>query len=311
MLLRRATLRLLCTIFTVPAALAPYAPGASGGTSSMHAARVEMRAVLARVARWGCQYQNIDVQSIGASPLDLIVVEPIVDAATGRIASAEEMQVLKRKPTGDRRLVLAYLSVGAAEEYRPYWSPDWKTGPAPVWLGSESSEWPRSYSVRYWHPEWRKLVIEALVRLVDAGFDGVFLDRVDAFNDWRGIHARALPDMADFIVEIGETARRRNPGFLLVGQNAEPLLTSRRYLDAIDAVSKESFLTGLRGHEVPNSPSDIEWSLHYLRPARSEGLTILAIEYLDDALLIAAATDRYLRLGFVPFFGNRLLDRLP
>jgi len=221
------------------------------------------------------------------------------------------MKALKRKPNGGRRLVLAYLSIGAAEEYRPYWSPRWSDGPAPEWLGSKSLEWSMSYSVRYWHPEWQRIVLDAAVRLADAGFDGIFLDRVDGFQDWRGIRPSAMQDMADFVAKIAQATRSRYSGFLLVGQNAEPLLASKRYLDAIDGVSKESLLTGLRGQGVPNSNADIEWSLQYLRRARNAGLTILAIEYLDDAPLLAAATSEYLRLSFVPFFGNRLHDRLP
>ncbi len=279
--------------------------------SSMDAERVEMRRVLASVARWGCQYQKIDLQAIADSRLDLIVIDPIVDAAAGRGPNLEEMKSLKRKPNGGRRLVLAYLSIGAAEEYRPYWSPHWRDGPAPEWLGPESLEWSRSYSVRYWHPEWQRIVLDAAMRLVDAGFDGIFLDRIDAFQDWRDIRPSAMRDMADLVTKIAQATRSRNSGFLLVGQNAEPLLASKRYLDAIDGVSKESLLTGLKGQEVPNSNADIEWSLQYLRRARNAGLTIFAIEYLDDAPLVAAATSEYLRLGFVPFFGNRLLDRLP
>jgi len=279
--------------------------------SSMDAERIEMRKVLAGVARWGCQYQKIDLQAIAASRLDLIVIDPIVDIEAGRAPNPEEMQLLKRKPNGGRRLVLAYLSVGAAEEYRPYWSPRWRDGPAPEWLGSESLEWSRSYSVRYWHPEWQRIVLDAAVRLSDAGFDGIFLDRVDAFQDWSGIRSSAMQDMADLVAKIAQATRSRNSGFLLVGQNAEPLLASKQYLDAIDGVSKESLLTGLKGQGAPNSNADIEWSLRYLRRARDAGLTIFAIEYLDNASLVAAAASEYLRLGFVPFFGNRLLDRLP
>jgi cysteinyl-tRNA synthetase, unknown class len=308
--LGNAVLRVLCAA-AVPAPFIGHQSAASKDLASMQAARVEMRALLERVGRWGCQYQNIDVQSIAASSLDLIVVEPIIDPATGRLASTEEMRLLKMKGDGKRRLVLAYLSVGAAEEYRPYWSADWKAGPSPPWLGAESREWPRSYSVRYWHPEWRDIVMQASVRLADSGFDGVFLDRVDAFQDWHKMRASALDDMAELIRAIADAVRSRNPAFLLVAQNAEPLLASPRYLETIDAVSKESLLTGLRGHEIPNSTEDITWSLGYLRLAQKEGLKILAIEYLNDASLIAAAAAQYAKLGFVPFFGDRLLDRLP
>ena len=106
-------------------------------------------------------------------------------------------------------------------------------------------------------------------------------------------------------------ARARNPGFLLVGQNAEQILVDQRYLDAIDAVSKESLLTGLQGEQVPNSREDVEWSLARLLPAKSAGLTILTIEYLHDSSLAERAAKEHASYGFVPFFGSRLLDRLP
>jgi cysteinyl-tRNA synthetase, unknown class len=311
MRLRDVFLGLVCAIAAVPPAFSPLRSAGANSLPSAQGARDDMRAILARVGRWGCQYQNIDVASVAASPLDLIVVDPIIDPASGRTPSSEEMRLLKRKGNDERRLVLAYLSVGAAEEYRPYWSADWKGSASPPWLGVESREWPRSYSVRYWHPEWQRIVIDASVRLVDAGFDGLFLDRVDAFHDWRMSRPSALEDMADFIAQIADAVRSRKPGFLLVGQNAEPLLASQRYLDAIDAVSKESLLTGLTGHAIPNSTEDIAWSLGYLQLAQEAGLTIFAIEYLSDTSLVAAATAQFLQLGFTPFFGNRLLDRLP
>ena len=58
-------------------------------------------------------------------------------------------------------------------------------------------------------------------------------------HDWRMSRPSALEDIADFITQIADATRSRKPGFLLVGQNAEPLLASQRYLDAIDAVSKK------------------------------------------------------------------------
>lgn len=275
------------------------------------AARQVARQRLAAVERWGCQYQNIDLTRLAASPLDLVVIEPVVDGATGRTATREEIAALKVKPDGDKRLVLAYLSIGAAEEYRTYWRAEWKGDARPEWLGTESAEWPRSYSVRYWHPAWQSIVLDALMRLVEAGYDGVFLDRVDAFHDWREDRESVQADMVALVSELARTARARNPAFLIVGQNAEQLLADRRYIDSIDAVSKESLLTGLRGEQLPNTRDDIEWSLSYLLPAKAAGLSILTIEYLHDHRLVEQAADEHKAYGFVPFFATRLLDRMP
>lgn len=38
--------------------------------------------------------------------------------------------------------MLVYLSVGEAEDYRPYWKAAWKKRP-PAWLGSSNSAWLR------------------------------------------------------------------------------------------------------------------------------------------------------------------------
>lgn len=276
----------------------------------MHPERIEARARLAQVLAWGCQYQNIEPDRIAGSLLDLVVIDPILDGATGRAADRSDVEGLQRKPDGSRRLVFAYLSVGAAEEYRPYWQAAWRSAPPP-WLGPANPDWPLSYSVRYWHSEWRQLVSESLMRIVDAGFDGVFMDRVDGFHDWRHKGDTVLDDMADLIADLAGRARKARPGFLMIGQNAEPLLRRQKYVAAIDGVSKESLLTGLQGEGNANRDDQIDWSMIYLVPAQNAGLTVLAIEYLQSPSDIATVGARHRDLGFIPFFATRLLDRLP
>ncbi|WP_292514765.1 MJ1477/TM1410 family putative glycoside hydrolase [Methylobacterium sp.] len=262
------------------------------------------------VERWGCQYQRIEPGSIAASDLDLIVVDPIVE---GERLDAQGISALRAKPGGGKRLVLAYLSVGEAESYRAYWKAGWREAP-PSWLGPENPRWPGSFAVRYWQTEWRNVLLGeegTFEAILSAGFDGVFLDRVDAYGDWRGRGVQAQRDMIDLVTTLSSTAKARHPGFLMIAQNAEPLLTNEAYCGAIDAVSKESLLYNLHGEGVANSDADIQWSLTYLEKAQARGLPILAIEYIDDTVSRLKARARLTRLGFVPFFGNRLLDRLP
>lgn len=263
-----------------------------------------------RVSRWGCQYQNIDLDAVARSDLDLIVLDPIVEG--NRLQIADDSP-LRRKPGGARRLVFAYLSVGEAESYRPYWRASWRTE-SPPWLGTENPHWPGSFAVRYWDPAWRDLVLGpdgALDRVIAAGFDGVFLDRVDAYGDWPGEGLRAQRAMSALVQSIAERLRARTPKGLIISQNAEPLLADASFREAIDAVSKESLLYNLRGPGQPNTEEDVAWSLHYLKQAQSAGLPVFAIEYLDDPALCAKALARLTALGMVPFFGRRLLDTLP
>ncbi|MFM1816036.1 MAG: hypothetical protein RLZ98_2731 [Pseudomonadota bacterium] len=279
--------------------------------AEIQSARAEQRAALNAVARWGCQYMNIDLEKLAQSPLDLVVIEPIVDPAAGRAATRGEIAKLKRRPDGRRRIVLAYLSVGAAEEYRSYWRAEWKKGAAPGWLGTENPEWPRSYAVRYWHDEWRALLTGAILRLVEAGYDGAFLDKVDGFHDWHGKRPTAMADMVRLIEAIAGAARKQQPGFILVGQNAEQLIANPAYLATIDAISKESLLYGLHGPGVMNRQEDRAWSLNYLRSAKQFGLPVFTIEYIDDAAAREYAATQHKSMSFTPFFGSRLLDVQP
>jgi len=113
---------------------------------------------------------------------DLLIIDAFFE---GRPLSATEISSLKVKSRGGERLVIAYMSIGEAEDYRYYWKDDWKDDP-PSWLDEENREWEGNYKVRYWDPEWKDLILgneEAyLDRIMEMGFDGVYLDLIDAYE---------------------------------------------------------------------------------------------------------------------------------
>jgi cysteinyl-tRNA synthetase len=77
------------------------------------------------------------------------------------------------------------LSIGEAEDYRYYWQTDWRTG-NPSWIAEENPDWEGNYKVKYWEPEWQDIIYgnnnSYLIRILGAGFDGVYLDIIDAFE---------------------------------------------------------------------------------------------------------------------------------
>ncbi len=99
--------------------------------------------------------------------------------------TSEQISGLKTKATDGSRLVIAYMSIGEAEDYRSYWDSTWNVNP-PSWLAKENPDWPGNYKVRYWDEEWRAIIFGSdesiLGYIVDAGFDGVYLDIIDAFE---------------------------------------------------------------------------------------------------------------------------------
>ncbi len=122
------------------------------------------------------------VADLDSTGYDMLVMDLF---CAGGMLGPGEVAELQSKPGGGRRLVLCYMSIGEAEDYRWYWQPGWTTDP-PSWLGSENPSWPGNYSVEYWDPVWQAIIFGSpdsyLDRILAAGFDGVYLDKVDAFE---------------------------------------------------------------------------------------------------------------------------------
>jgi len=77
------------------------------------------------------------------------------------------------------------MSIGQAENYRFYWQPEWNSD-KPAWLDAENPNWEGNYKVRYWEKEWQDIIFgndsSYLKKIIDADFDGVYLDIIDAYE---------------------------------------------------------------------------------------------------------------------------------
>ncbi len=77
------------------------------------------------------------------------------------------------------------MSIGEAEDYRYYWNTSWTSNP-PDWLAAENPDWPGNFKVQYWHQDWQDIIFgnnnSYSKKIIDAGFDGVYLDIIDAFE---------------------------------------------------------------------------------------------------------------------------------
>jgi cysteinyl-tRNA synthetase len=296
---------------------------------------------LANVKTWGYQLQRVDPAEIAASPYDLVVIDYSRNGKEAGRFTPSEVKLMQEKPDGSRRLVIAYMSIGEAEDYRFYWQRGWSE-PAPIrqsqneaetkelpekfetvrvprliapsWLGRENERWRGNYHVRFWYSGWQDLIMHSedsyLSRIISAGFDGVYLDRVDAYYDIERDTESAKDWMVSFVAELATIARQKKPGFIVIPQNAEELLGEQRYLAAIDGVAKEDLLYGSDGDGERNSDSRIAQSSKKLEAATAMGLTVLAVEYLSDATKLERADKELRSRGLIPYFGPRGLDRL-
>jgi cysteinyl-tRNA synthetase len=123
------------------------------------------------------------ISDVTARNYDLMIMDLFFN---GRITfNASEINQLKNKSNGGKRLVLAYLSIGEAEDYRYYWQTRW-TNQKPDWLLDENPDWKGNLKVKFWNKEWQSIITgndsSYLHMIMKADFDGVYLDRVDAFE---------------------------------------------------------------------------------------------------------------------------------
>ncbi len=249
-------------------------------------------------------------QRLASCGREWLVLEPAVDSGAGAAGrwSHGELDAIRAAYPGRR--LLSYLSIGEAEDYRDYWVRAWdarrdgQPDPgAPRWLLPQNPEWKGNYRVRYWSPEWQALVLAELDRCFEAGFDGLYLDLVDAFENFEydasrreWIEHRTNPetgrtyrrDMVDWVRRIAQRARERRPAAILVAQNGEALLADPDFREAIDAVAIEDLWSN--GHRRHN-PNEVAHRLAGVRPWRDAEGIVFVIEYAMRADLRAVVLE--------------------
>ena len=82
------------------------------------------------------------LDALAATDYDLFILDLFYDDTA---LTPEELATLRTKPGGGSRLLIAYMSIGEAEDYRYYWQPGWQPG-SPSWLEAENPVWDGSTS---------------------------------------------------------------------------------------------------------------------------------------------------------------------
>lgn len=280
-------------------------------------AKAGLRPLLAAKS-WYYHLDRTDKDVIRRSDADLLVIDYATSGGRNPF-SKTDVDDMRTRRDGSKRLVVSYLSVGEGETYRWYFKDEWlsdEKSKRPSWLGAPNCAWPGAWSIRFWEDGWKDIVYRGkdsyLKRIIDAGFDGVYLDRVDIFEQFPagkdGAPRDAQAAMVDFVIELAETARGLKPGFLVIPQNGEPLLNSKRYRRVIDGLGKEDLLFGTAGTQVRNKAEDIKWSYDRLAKLIGDYKPVFAVEYLVTREAIAYATLELRERGLVPTFQDRSLD---
>ena len=122
------------------------------------------------------------INAVKATNYDLIIMDLFLNDEQFTMA---EISDLKNKANGGKRLVICYMSIGEAEDYRYYWNSAWNAN-KPNWIAAENPDWPGNFKVQYWNSDWQNIIYKNsdsyLSRILNSGFDGVYLDIIDAFE---------------------------------------------------------------------------------------------------------------------------------
>ena len=257
---------------------------------------------------------NLDqetVDEISESAHDMVVIDFITSEENNTDYPLQ--QVIAQWHQADTpKLVIAYIDIGEAEVYRTYWQPVWGIGD-PNWIaGADPDGWEGNYPVAYWYDEWREIWLGSdgyLQAILDAGFDGVYLDWVEAYSDENvlkiasqdGVDARQ--EMVYWVGDIAEFGRNQNEDFLVIAQNAAELAEDDSYVQIIDAIAQEQiWFDGGADNDppgdcpLPRTEDDVDTDAYYqsLSPACQrqydefpESTLHVSSEWYLDYLLLA------------------------
>lgn len=248
------------------------------------------------------QLQDINDTEIANSPFDIIVTAFSKDVTVDKNLTDLNLKLLHDK----NKTVLCYLSIGEAADYMPYFKHEWidengmPNDNAPAWLGNENPEWEGDYKVRFWYGQWYEEYLKPLLeKIINSGFDGVYLDIVDGYEYWAdsdnytdygGVEKLLEGDpindenlsanrMIDLIVKISTYAKSKNPQFLIVPQNALKIITydyRNLYFEHIDGVGLESLFYN------ETKPQNYKYRLSLAKKFKQNGKFVLVTDYVDD-----------------------------
>jgi cysteinyl-tRNA synthetase len=250
------------------------------------------------VDNWMYQLQDAVASSIEATAFQIAVIDYSRNGEESGRYSDTEMTAMK---SGGRK-VLAYLSVGEAEDYRYYFDQRWiswiegqPTSAAPCWLGRTNPDWEGNYKVQYWSEDWQRIVLDYLDRIIEDGFDGVYLDIIDAFEYWSDRdngegywieESLAAERMIGLVGRIARHAREEKgkADFYIIPQNGERIFnydSTSTYLDTISGIGIEDlYYDGAAA--IPAAATAARNNL--LSGVKSAGKPVLVVDYVDRGI---------------------------
>lgn len=274
---------------------------------------------------------NTEIDELAVTDYDMLIVEPGFNFTESPYDVNYLVNNLKTKKNGDKRILLAYIDIGQAEDYRTYWKSDWiaPTGNAagsPDFLVTVDPDgWSGNYPVAYWDTIWQNIWLQdggLIDQITDFGFDGVYLDWVEAYDDdLVRVAANAKgknpeDEMISFVESIKEKGKISNTNFLVIAQNAPYLLDANPnlYGSIIDGVATEDTwfygegdsewdepeAGGLKGGERHKGDYSTKNRIVQNEKYLSAGVPVFTVDYCLSSRNAKSTYRKSRKYGFIP-----------
>jgi polysaccharide biosynthesis protein PelA len=213
---------------------------------------------------------------------------------------------------GPSSRLLGYISMGEVERSRPFVTRLQRAGA----LRAPNPNWPDARYVDLRHPLWRTLLLDTIIpRILNKGFDGIFLDTMDNAEAMERQDPKGNAGMVAAGARLIRAIRQRYPKCAI--------MLNRGYAMLPDVASRIDFVLGeamaTRWNFTRNayemvSESDWVWQATRLRAAKriNPSLVLTTLDYWDpaDARTVAELYSRSRAADFHPYVATLSLNRL-
>jgi len=265
---------------------------------------------------------NLD--AMAKSGYDMLVVDnvrSVMDTTGYNMAKAVRKLKSSHSASGGHKIVVAYINIGEAEDYRWYWQDSWRVG-NPDWIEVEDPDgWDGNYPVNFWHPKWKAVIYDYIDMIAADGFDGLYLDWIEAYDVDQVANAAdaerkdAKKEMIRFVCEIYRKARES--GMYVIAQNAAELGAYPEYLSCLDGEGQEAIWfdgSGDPDHgkegDAKTDPEDTSYYIKALRQFQNAGLPVFSIDYAEEQHTANEVYHNARAQGYISYVTIRSLSAL-
>lgn len=276
--------------------------------------RVEFKLADEKIDDFAYWLDDINKKEIKNSKYDLIIIDYSADGSEEEEFSKDDVEYMKS--TGDmKKLLISYISIGEAEDYRYYWEDSWDNDEdgepdsgAPPWLDEENPDWEGNYKVKFWMPGWQNIIYDYLDHIMDVQFDGIYMDLIDAYEYYEDDYPNSDWFMINFVENISDYVKsKESKDFLVFVQNGDNLLKNSTYLKHIDGIGSEDLFFD---DDDVTDDDDRDDRIKNLNKALKKEKTVLIIDYPTNWFNIYSFYVNCVNNGFLGYATSRDLNCL-